>query len=133
MVEDTLARLFSDLFGRIEGPFSFRFVLQPLMAAIYATRDGIHDAREGRPPYFWSLLTRRRGRWRLLHEGEKAVARVIALGVVMDGIYQLIVFRWLYPFELFVTVLLLAFVPYLLLRGPINRIARHFITRKVRS
>jgi hypothetical protein len=133
MVDDTLTRISSDLFGRLDGPFSFRFLLQPLMAAIYAARDGVADARQGRPPYFWSLLTRGDGRWNLLHEGEKAVARVIALGIIMDVGYQLMVFRWIYPFELIVVVLLLAFVPYLLLRGPINRIARHFISGRVRS
>jgi hypothetical protein len=132
-MDDLLARLSSDLFGRLDGPFSFRFVLQPLMAVIYAARDGIADARKGRPPYFWSFLTREDGRWDLLHEGEKAVARVIALGIVMEVIYQLMVFRWIYPFELIVVVLVLAFVPYLLLRGPINRLARHFITGRVRT
>jgi hypothetical protein len=133
MDDDLLTRLSSDFFGRLEGPFSFRFVLQPLMAAMYAARDGIVDARRGTPPYFWSLLTRPGERWELLREGEHAVARVIALGVVMDAIYQLMVFRWIYPFELIVVVLVLAFVPYLLLRGPINRIARHFISERVRT
>jgi hypothetical protein len=52
--------------------------------------------------------------------------RVILLGVLMDATYQVIVFRRIYPFELVVVVLLLAFVPYLVLRGPVNRIAQHF-------
>jgi hypothetical protein len=133
MVDDALTRIASDLFGRLEGPLSFRFVLQPLMAMFYATRDGIQDARRGRAPYFWSILAGRSGRWALLREGEHAVARVIALGVVMDVIYQVIVFRWIYPFQLIVTVLLLAFAPYLLLRGPVSRIARHFINTRIRT
>jgi len=132
-MDDVLARISSDLFGRLDGPLSFRFVLQPLMAVLYATRDGIGDARRGRPPYFWSLLTRPGERWSLLREGEHAVIRVIALGIIMDVIYQLMVFRWIYPFELIVVVLLLTFVPYVLLRGPVNRIARHVIVRRVRS
>jgi hypothetical protein len=132
-MDDVLARFSSDLFGRLDGPLSFRFVLQPLMAMIYAARDGMVDARHGRPPYFWSFLTRPGERWSLLREGEHAVARVIALGIVMDAIYQLMVFRWIYPVELIVTVLVLAFVPYMLLRGPISRIARQFIAGRVRS
>ena len=132
-IDDTLTRVATDLFGRLEGPFAFRFVLQPLMAAFYATRDGVKDARQGRPAYFWALLSGRGDRWQLLREGEHAVIRVIALGVVMDVIYQLMVFRWIHPFELIVTVLGLAFVPYLLLRGPINRIARHFVRGRVRA
>ena len=132
-MDDVLARISSDLFGRLDGPLSFRFVLQPLMAVLYATRDGIGDARRGRPPYFWSLLTRPGERWSLLREGEHAVARVIALGIIMDVIYQLMVFRWIYPFELIVVVLLLTFVPYVLLRGPASRIAKRVIVRRVRS
>jgi hypothetical protein len=130
-MDDAITRFVSDLIGRLHGPFSFRFVLQPLMAVLYATRHGIADARQGRPPYFWTIFTSRRDRWELLREGKNAVARVLALGVVMDVIYQLMVFHWIYPIQLVVIVLALAFVPYVLLRGPINRIARAWITRRV--
>jgi hypothetical protein len=130
-VDDLLTRFWSDLVARIHGPFSFRFVLQPLMGLIYATRDGILDARQGRPPYFWSVLFSHGGRMELLREGWKAEVRVIALGVVMDVIYQLMEFGTIYSFQLIVIVLLLAFVPYVLARGPINRIARAWMTRKV--
>ena len=34
------------------------------------------------------------------------------------------VFRWIYPFETLLVAFLLACVPYLLIRGPVNRIAR---------
>jgi len=68
-----------------------------------------------------------------LLEGGKAVARVIALGVVMDLVYQLLVFRRLRPLELVVIVLALAFVPYLIFRGPMNRIARAWMTRRLRA
>jgi hypothetical protein len=133
MVDDTFARIWSDLAGRLYGPFSFRFVLQPVMAVLYAARDGIVDARQGRPAYFWTIFSRPDERGELLREGWKAVARVIALGVVMDVIYQLLVFHRIHPFELVLVVLTLAFVPYLLARGPINRIARRFIVGKVRT
>src|SRR5215470_7898532 len=46
-VDDLLTRFWSELVGRVHGPFSFRFLLQPLMAMLYATRDGIVDARQG--------------------------------------------------------------------------------------
>lgn len=101
------------------------------MAVLYAARDGIIDARGGRPPYFWRIFSEPHRRGELLREGWNAVARVIAVGVVMDATYQLIVFHWVHAFELVVTVLTLAFAPYLLLRGPISRIARHFISGKV--
>jgi hypothetical protein len=43
----------------------------------------------------------------------------------MDDLF--IVFRSFRPIELVVIVLLLAFVPYLLLRGPINRLVHRRI------
>jgi len=129
-MEEPLVRFWTDLVGRLSGPMTFRLILQPTMAALYAIRDGVKDARAGRPAYFWTIFTHPEGRRLLLQDGWKAVARVIGLGVVMDAIYQLIVVKWIYPIELIVVVLLLAFVPYLLMRGPANRLARIWISRK---
>jgi len=39
----------------------------------------------------------------------------------------LIVERWVYPLEVVIVAIILAIIPYLLLRGPVNRIARLFI------
>jgi hypothetical protein len=122
-MENLLTTFVSDLIGRLHGPLSFRFVLQPAMALIYAARDGLADARAGRPPYFWTVFTRPEERSRLLGEGWKAVTRVILLGVAMDTIYQLIVFHWIHPLQLVVVVFGLAFLPYVILRGPIQRLA----------
>jgi hypothetical protein len=122
----------SDLIDRIHGPLSFRFVLQPIMAAIYAIRDGVHDAHEGKPAYFWNVLTHS-GRRAQLSTAWHRVLRVIILGVVMDVIYQLMVFKTIYLVQLVVIVLGLAFVPYVLLRGPVNRIARRWIASHPRK
>jgi hypothetical protein len=45
----------------------------------------------------------------------------------MDVIYQFIEFDTFHPAEAVIIALLLAFVPYVLLRGPIARIARWWI------
>jgi hypothetical protein len=132
-VDDLFAYVWSHLAGRVNGPFSFRFVFQPLMAVLCAARDGIVDAREGRPPYFWRFFSTSDRPKELLREAWKAVARVITLGVVMDVMYQLMVFHWIHPFELVVIVMTLAFAPYLLLRGPITRIVRLFIRGRART
>jgi len=120
----------SDLIGRLHGPFSFRFLLQPIMAAIYAVRYGVQDAREGKPAYFWSVVAHPAERRALLREGWHHVLRVVTIGVVMELLYELIVFKTIQPFQLVVIVLGLAFVPYLLLRGPVNRIARHWMSSR---
>jgi uncharacterized membrane protein len=124
--------MWNDLTGRIGGPMSFRLLLQPAMAMIFAIRDGLKDAREGRPAYFYSLFTQPENRRRELREGFKAVSRVFGLAIVMDLIYQVIVFRWFYPLEALIVAFVLALLPYILLRGPVNRIAR-FLKRPPES
>jgi hypothetical protein len=121
--EDRL-RLWQNVIDRPGGPMTFRFILQPAMATIAALRDGIQDARYGRSPYLWTILTNREDRAERLHEGLISTARIILLGLGMDVIYQVIVLKSFYPSEAVIIALLLAFVPYLLLRGPIARIAR---------
>ncbi|MDH2328336.1 hypothetical protein QCN27_15835 [Cereibacter sp. SYSU M97828] len=103
---------------------TFRFVLQPSMAALAAWRDGAEDARLDRSPYLWTILSSSGQSADRLREGIIATARIILLGFVMDGIYQATVLRTFYPGEMLLIAILLAFVPYLLLRGPFARIRR---------
>jgi hypothetical protein len=42
----------------------------------------------------------------------------------MDLFYQLLVFKTFYPNEAVIIAFLLAFMPYLVIRGPVTRIAR---------
>lgn len=122
-MEDVLARIWENLGGRIGGPLSFRLLLQPTVATVLAIRAGLQDARTGRPPYFWTILTSPADRRDLLREGWKEVAKVFVLAVIIDVAYQVMVFRWVYPLELLLVAFLLACVPYLLIRGPANRLA----------
>jgi hypothetical protein len=122
-MDDVLARIWEDLGGRVGGPLSFRLLLQPLVAMVLAIRAGLEDARTGRPPYFWAIATHPEHRRALLREGWKAVAKVFVIAVIIDAVYQVMVFRWVYPGELLIVAFLLACVPYLLIRGPANLIA----------
>ncbi|HVK52794.1 MAG TPA: hypothetical protein VM469_13765 [Pseudoxanthomonas sp.] len=126
---DYIHRFASDLLARSDGPMTFRLYLQPLMAFIAALHDGIKDARLGRDPYWVKFAhSDRQTRIRSWHESVTAVTRVLLLGVVMDVIYQFRVFgAFKYPIETFVIAILLAFVPYLLLRGPVARVARRWL------
>jgi hypothetical protein len=118
------SRIWRDVVDRPGGPMMFRIILQPAMATLAALYDGIKDAKLNRSPYFWTVLsdpTKRIGR---LREGLLSTARIILLGLGMDAIYQYKVFDTFYPGEAALVALLLAFIPYLLLRGPIARIAQ---------
>lgn len=125
-----LTRFWTDLLARPSGPFAFRFVLQPLVAAIFAVRDGIKDGEAGRSPYGRTVLRDAGQRWGRLVEGLKATARVIACGVGIDAAYQLKALGTFYPGEALVVALMLGFVPYLLIRGPAGRIAGRWMARK---
>ena len=122
-------RIWQNLLDRPFGPMTFRFILQPIMATIAALYDGVEDARTGRSPYLWTIVTERGKRGGRLSEGLISTARVILLGLVMDSIYQFLEFETFYPAEAVIVALLLAFVPYLLLRGPCARIARIWVGR----
>ena len=132
-MRDLFLRVWENLDSRVGGPMTFRIILQPTMAALLALRAGLKDAREGRPPYFWTIITDPTQRNVLLREGWTAVARVLALALIMDAIYQWIVLRWFYPGEALLVAIVLAIVPYILIRGPVNRAARRWRRRKAAS
>ena len=123
-IQEILTRFWEQLIAQPSGPLAFRLILQPIMAAILAVIDGLKDARSGRPPFLRTMMYDPSQRGAYLREGLKRVSRVIVFAFVMDAIYQYIVLHRFYPVEAMVTVFVLAVLPYLLIRGPIDRIAR---------
>jgi hypothetical protein len=123
-MDEFFSWLSNQLVGRIDGPLKFRLILQPAVAAFFALRDGLKDAREGNPPYFWAIFTEPAQRGGLIREGWQAMMKVIIIAALMDLIYQYLILGWLYPAAALFVAFMLAFVPYLLIRGPVNRIAR---------
>jgi len=117
-------RVIEHLFARLDGPLHFRLIVQPLMAALFAVIDGAKDAKLGNPPYFWTVASDPQRRKELLKLAWKRVGKIFILAVVLDVIYQLKVNHWIYPGETLIVAFLLAIVPYLLLRGPINRLVK---------
>lgn len=118
---DVLSRFFGSFLPRLDGPLHFRFIMQPTMAIILAIIDGIKDAKAGRPAYLWTMVKDREQRRELMTLGWKRVAKIFALAVVLDLIYQVKVYHWWYPGETVAVAILLAIVPYFLVRGPVNR------------
>jgi hypothetical protein len=123
----TFVRIWHQLIDRADAPMRFRFILQPLMGAIVAIRHGLNDARAGRSPYFWTMMSNPRERAQRLNEGLNATARIILLGLVMDAIYQAVVLRRFYPAESVIVALLFCFVPYVVVRGLATRISRRWL------
>lgn len=123
-IVDAFVRTWTDITSGRHAPLAFRFVVQPLMAAIFAFRAGRQDARDGRPLYFWALATDAAQRRALLKEGWRHVGKVFLLAIVIDAIYQFGVMRWVYPGEAIMVAFVLAVIPYLVVRSLINKVLR---------
>jgi hypothetical protein len=123
-MDEMWMRFVDNLADRVSGPMKFRLLLQPVMAVIFAVISGLKDARTGKPPYFWALLTDPVHRRDMIKDGWKSVGKVFVLALILDVVYQIIVLRFVYPGEAIVVALALAIVPYLIVRGLVTRIAR---------
>jgi hypothetical protein len=117
-------RVVVNLIVRLDGPLHFRFIVQPLMATFFAIIDGVRDAKSAKPAYFWALLSTPHLRKKLVREGWKSVGKIFILAIVLDVVYQLKIHSTVYPGETLIVAFVLAIVPYLVLRGPINRLLR---------
>lgn len=127
---DQLNRLWRNIVARPGGPMTFRFVLQPAMAVVAAWRDGVDDARLDRIPYLSAVMLGGVNRSARLWEGVVSTARILILAVVMDVAYQLAFLDSFFPAESALIAILLAFLPYALLRGPMARMARLQIAKQ---
>jgi hypothetical protein len=123
-MDEIWIRFIENMGDRVSGPMKFRLLLQPVMALIFATIAGLKDARTGKPPYFWALLSEPSHRREMLKDGWKSVGKVFVLALALDVVYQFIVERFVYPGEAIVVAIALAIVPYLIVRGLVTRIAR---------
>jgi hypothetical protein len=112
------------LLGRADGPMTFRLIVQPMVAALIAVRTGFRDASEGHGPYLASVAANPVLRRNLLGQGRKDVGKVFVVAIVLDVIYELMVYRWVYPVQAVVVATVLTVLPYLLIRGPVTRIVR---------
>ena len=115
------------LLARLHGPMSLRFFLQPAMALVFAVRDGVRDAREGRPPFLWGLVTADAAQRReMLANGWKSIGKVFLVALALDLVYQLVARHTFHLVAALLAGAILALIPYLVFRGPVNRLARRF-------
>ena len=122
-MDDFLTRVGVDLLGRVSGPMKLRLILQPLVAIVLAVRAGKRDAQAHKAPFLWALAFDARHRRELLREGWKDIGRVFFAAILLDVIYQIVELHLVYPGEAVLVALLLAVLPYLLVRAPVTRFA----------
>ena len=122
---DEITQFWNEIVARPTGPMAMRFALQPIMATLFAVRDGLKDARQQNPAYFWALFTDPAHRTDLMREGWRSIRKVFILAVTLDLIYEVFFLRAFRPVQSLLIAATLAIVPYLIIRGPVNRIVRN--------
>jgi hypothetical protein len=121
-MEEALRQAWDNLFGRVDGPMSFRLIIQPIVATFLAIRAGWTDAREGRPIFFWTLARDPTQTRVMLRNLWRIAGKVFLVALVLDAIYQIIVLHWIYPVQALIVAMLLALVPCVVVRAVGNRI-----------
>ena len=121
-MDEMLSRFVTEMIGRIDGPMSLRLILQPAMALFFAFRDGRQDAREGQAPYGWAIFSSPEHRRYLLADGWKGFGKVFVIAFILDLVYQYLAIGGFRPVQAFATACILALLPYVLFRGPFNRL-----------
>jgi len=109
---------------RFTGPGRFRFFLQPMIAIVLGIRGGLADARVGNPPYLFGLLFGSGRRRELFRSGAAAVSTLLAAGIVLDVVFQLVIYHSVHPGAALLVGPILICLPYALSRAMTARLAR---------
>ena len=117
------SQFLDELPQRFIGPGRMRFILQPLFAILLGVRGGMSDARAGNPPYLFGLLFHAERRSELLRGGVAAIRTLIAMGVILDVAFQLVIYQEVHPGAAVLIGPILISVPYALSRALTTRLA----------
>jgi hypothetical protein len=117
-------QFFADMMARLSGPGRFRFILQPTVAILLGTRDGVRDAHADFPPFLWSLLFRSGRRPDLLRSAFVSVRDLVAIAILLDLISQYLIFRDIHPGAALLLGPVLIGTPYTVARALMNRFTR---------
>jgi hypothetical protein len=106
------------------GPGKWRFAIQPLFSIALGVRDGVTDAKLGKPPYLTCVLLESEGKGDALKSGLKSIAMPLTFGIVLDMILQWVMFQTLFLLPAVMAGTILVALPYAIARALSNRIAR---------
>ena len=123
-VLDALKRAVDELLGRASGPMHLRLIMQPLMATFFAVRAGLRDARQGQSPFLSTYVKDPEQRRRLTVSAWKDIGKLLVMAVLLDTVYQIIAMHTFRVLQTLIVAFVLAILPYVLVRGPVSRIAR---------
>jgi hypothetical protein len=133
IVRDVFSRGSNQMVGRLHGPLNLRLIITPTLVTLLAIRDGWKEGRAGQLPFLWRLVTKSGERKAVLQSGWKELKRVIILAFVLDMGYQFYVFRAYFVFQTILLVLVMAIIPYTVIRGVTTRAVTLFLLNRQRS
>lgn len=129
-LQEIWSRAIEQLFGRPHGPLSFRFMVMPIIACLIALRSGIKNGKAGKGGFVWAILfSNAAERKQLLGSAVKDIGKMFLVAIVLDTIYQLMVFRAFYIVQALIVAVVCAVLPYIIVRGPVTLIV-HLIIKK---
>jgi hypothetical protein len=109
---------------RFTGSGRLRFILQPMIAIMLGIRSGRADAKVGNPPYLISLIFGAGRRRELLRDGVATISTLVAMGIIMDVIFQLILYQAVHPGAALLIGPILICFPYAASRALTTRMTR---------
>lgn len=109
---------------RFTGSGNFRFILQPLVAIILGVCGGLADVKAGNPPYLLGLILHAGRRKELLRSGLAAVSNLLAVGIILDVVFQYVLYKAVHPGAALVVGPILICTPYALSRALTARLAQ---------
>jgi len=87
-------------------------------------RGGLADAKAGNPPYLFGLLFDAGRRKELLRSGAESIRTLLALGIILDVVFQLVLYRSVHPGAALLVGPILICFPYALSRALTTRLTR---------
>jgi hypothetical protein len=108
---------------RFTGPGRLRFVLQPAFAIFLGLRGGVADARAGNPPFLFGLLFDARHRRELLRSGVATIRNLLAFGIILDIVFQFVLYGSVHPGAAVLIGPILICAPYAIARAVTRRAA----------
>jgi hypothetical protein len=109
---------------RFTGSGRLRFIFQPTVAIVLGIRGGLADAKAGNVPYLFGLILGAGRRRELLRSGMAAVRNLVALGIMMDIVFQLVLYRSVHPGAALVVGSILICLPYTVSRALTTRVTQ---------
>ena len=116
-------QFWGDLLARLSGPGRLRFIVQPVVAVLLGSRDGVKDARANVPGFLCALAFHGRHRREMLREALVSAGDLLAFAVLLDLIAQFLIFHDVRPGAALLVGPLLVGIPYAFSRELGNRLS----------